>query len=260
MSNESKKLSKDPWFSEINPNIFFLAMGLMFIAAMAGLLLVIQFPSALRVFKADEGTDFPVLLITAITLIAAAITVWISWLIKNEARDIGDNIVTNNVIHRHLDRIFHEYSMLIYSAYKQAKEEEIFVHLVSFDTALWIKSQKFLGKKEMTTFLKMIMPGDKGEDYKDMMDFERLIKSFTEITGSREEFEIMLQKILSQDQTQDQKEKKEKMNKDLTNIGATTYKLMKALGWKLDYSDFEIEYPLERKFVPEGYLKKVSAP
>jgi hypothetical protein len=46
--------------------------------------------------KPDEGTDFPLLFIALVTFIVAAITVWVSWMIKEEAKGISENIINTN--------------------------------------------------------------------------------------------------------------------------------------------------------------------
>ena len=40
----------------------------------------------------DDHTDFPILIVAIVTLVAASITVWVSWMIKEEARGIGESI------------------------------------------------------------------------------------------------------------------------------------------------------------------------
>ena len=236
MPNESKKLSD---------YLILAIMAYLFIAAIVGLLLVIKYPTALRVFKADEGTDFPVLLITAVTLIAAAITVWISWRIKKEATIIGDNIITNSVMQRHLDRILHEYSTVIRSTYSVTKDEKEFPLLAAVNTSSWALEQPYFEEEKIYEFFKQLMPGKQGHEFQRMVNFKELIDNFKQVLGVDNKYNKIMERLAKQNLTLDEKNK---VMSEFKNIGSATFMLLKAFGWKLDYSEFQIEFKLDNYF------------
>lgn len=173
------------WFSwmEIklqNPWFYFILWPLVGVILLFSYFVLRHFVSLLGIAP-DENTDYPVLLSAILTIVIAAFTLLVSWYIKEEAEEIGDNIITSTVIHRHLDRMLHEYSQIITESYEKAQTEKYPFFYFKIDFIL--KSSEWFAKnhlKEMDNkFFASLMPGIAGNRFSSMLGFDGLLKTLS---------------------------------------------------------------------------------
>lgn len=153
--------------------------ALLFIIVLAAIIFIYNvYPSFRSPIEASGDTDYPVLLSAIFALIMSALTLLVSWFIKTEAEGIGDSIISNTVIHRHLDRMLHEYTLIVLKEADDAQansgglDNRIFAINVSCDSSKW-----FFGaynSEYSGDFFKNLMPGKSGDAFSKIINFENL--------------------------------------------------------------------------------------
>jgi hypothetical protein len=100
------------------PSLLFIAFCVVSIYGLSIVMPETHYPFSI---EASHDTDTSVFMVAVLTFIAAGATLLVSWWIKNEATEIGNTIVTNNVIHRYIDRMLHEYTKIIHQCQRETK-------------------------------------------------------------------------------------------------------------------------------------------
>jgi len=195
-NNEHNTNSGNDWFSEGSSNFWLVSAGGLILLGIFFVYITVYY---FHLYSFDEKTDGLAVFVGLLTLVAAAITVWVSWLIKEEAKSIGDSIITNAVIHRHLDRMLHEYSIVMdraldslqtyfgleerSSIYKISEEQMGIVKLsISFECWMWFHRFQGSGKSTKTDFFSYLMPGNVGHKFSHEIGFGELAKDIKKLS------------------------------------------------------------------------------
>jgi hypothetical protein len=207
-NSEHKANEVVAWFSEWSSNFWLITVGVLILLAIIFIYFTVYY---FHLYSFDEKTDGLAVFVGLLTLVAAAITLWVSWLIKEEAKSIGDSIITNSVIHRHLDRMLHEYSIVIDRAldslqtkfgleerqliYKISGEQMMILKL-SLSAECWRWFHHFqVSDKVSKNFFSYLMPGDIGRKFSSEIGFGKLIYNIKKIAPFQEDTIQKVEKI-----------------------------------------------------------------
>lgn len=172
---------KNPWFF-----IIVWSLGIPTFAFSIYVLFHIYF---LQKISSDGQTDYPVLIAAILTALIAAFTLLVTWYIKDEAEGIGDKVITSTVIHRHLDRMLHEYSLIVLELYEKSRAEKEPDFYFKLDFPL--KSTEWFvnnHQKELNDgFFVSLMPGVSGQKFSEMVSFDSLLKILSEEIATEED-------------------------------------------------------------------------
>lgn len=192
---------------------------------------------------AHSETDISVLVVALVTFIAAAATLLVSWLIKDEATEIGNKIITNSTMQRYVDRMHYEYSDLIERAYESieskkddpdfAKNSNDALHLlVDLQSWDWLKEKMRLTSDttDGEEFIENLVPGESGKKYRERSFMNDLFELFAE----SKELEKTFESAKSASHSGDQKQRDaaaDQMELIILRRGKAVFFLMIALGW-----------------------------
>lgn len=205
---DSQKIKKAPYKTERSDRLswieikiknpwFFIIIWALGISTFLFSFFVFMHFHSLRDISPEGKTDYPILIAAVLTLIIAAFTLLVSWYIKDEAEGIGDKIITSTVIHRHLDRMLHEYSLILLKSYEKSRAEKEPHAYFKIDFPL--KSSEWFVikyKKELdANFFSNLMPGISGGDFSNIFGFNDMLKKLHDNIASEQALEIFRDNI-----------------------------------------------------------------
>lgn len=197
---------------------------------------------------AHSETDISVLVVALITFIAAAATLLVSWLIKEEAAEIGDRateignrIILGTTLQRYIDRLLYEYSDVIERTYESIKDDpelkmkidDSFHLLVSLYSWDWFKKEMMVKESDtayLQQFIDNLLPGEFGKKFVghfSITKIQNLLAEAKELEKTDESAKTILQ---SGDQKQIDVYADQRKMQIITN-GQAVFLLMRLLAW-----------------------------